>query len=134
MYNGIQKGGIFLKERIKEIRKNHPKGKTQDTFADFLGISKQNISSYEMGRRTPSEAVIKLICEKCNVNENWLLTGNGEMFNPISKNEEIADMISDVIKSDEKDFKRRLISALARLDDTGWENLEKLIDMISENK
>lgn len=123
-----------MKDRLKEIRKNHPNGKTQDSFAEFLGISKQNVSSYEMGRRSPSEAFIKLICEKCNVNEDWLRSGAGEMFTPVSKSDQIADMMSDVLKCDEEAFKRRLITALARLDDNGWENLEKLIDMISGKK
>ena len=56
------------------------------------------------------------------------------MFKPVSKNDLIADMISDVLKSDEDNFKRRLISALAKLDDSGWEKLETLIDMISNKK
>ena len=124
----------MLKDRLKDVRKNNPNGKTQDSFAEFLGISKQNVSSYEMGRRSPSEAVIILICEKCNVNEDWLRSGTGEMFAPISKSDQIADMMSDVLKCDEDSFKRRLISALSRLDDDGWSNLERLIDIISGKK
>lgn len=122
----------MMHERLKELRTTL--NLSQQKFADKLGIARGNIGAYEVNKNSPSDAVIALICKQFNVNESWLRTGNGEMFNPISKNEEIADMISDVVKSDEKDFKRRLISALARLDDTGWENLEKLIDMISENK
>lgn len=123
-----------MKERLKEVRRKHNKGKTQGTFADFLGVPKENISSYETGRRKPSDAFIHLVCEKCDVNYDWLKNGTGEMFRPISKSDQIADMISDVVKSDEEDFKRRLISALARLDDSGWESLENLIDMISGKK
>ena len=122
----------MMHERLKELRITL--NLSQQKFADKLGIARGNIGAYEVNKNSPSDAVIALICKQFNVNESWLRTGNGEMFNPISKDDEIADMISDVVKSDEKDFKRRLISALARLDDTGWENLEKLIDMISENK
>lgn len=69
-----------MKNRIKKIRKSFPdQGKTQETFAKFLGIPKQNLASYETGRRTPSDAVIQLICNKCNISEEWLKTGNGEM-------------------------------------------------------
>lgn len=69
-----------MKDRIKKIRNLFPEyGKTQETFANFLGIPKQNLSSYEIGRRTPSDAVIQLICEKCSINKEWLLTGEGEM-------------------------------------------------------
>jgi len=67
-----------LKDRIKEIRKLSPYGKTQETFSNYLGIPKQNLSSYEIGRRTPSDAVVQLICQKCKINEEWLRTGKGE--------------------------------------------------------
>ena len=120
-----------MNERIKLIRKNFDM--SQEKFGKTIGVSRDTIANIESDRIEIKDIFITSICREFNINENWLRTGNGEMFNPISKNEEIADMISDVIKSDEKDFKRRLISALARLDDTGWENLEKLIDMISGN-
>ena len=120
-----------MKNRIKQIRNSNPNWKSQDLFASFLGISKANLSSYETGRRTPTDAVIQLICEKCSVNEEWLRTGNGDMFVPGIKDKQISAMLADVMKSGEDSFRHRLVSALARLDDEGWDNLEKLIDMIS---
>ena len=56
------------------------------------------------------------------------------MFVPSKKDDLISSMLGDVIKADESDFKRRLISALSKLDDSGWDTLEKLIDSISEGK
>lgn len=120
-----------MKNRIKQIRNSNPNWKSQDLFASFLGIPKANLSSYETGRRTPTDAVIQLICEKCSVNEEWLRTGNGDMFIPGIKDKQISAMLADVMKSGEDSFRHRLVSALARLDDEGWDNLEKLIDMIS---
>ena len=50
-----------MKDRIKKIRESIPEhGKTQESFAKFLGISKANLSSYESGRRKPSDEVSKL--------------------------------------------------------------------------
>lgn len=66
-----------------------------------------------------------------NVNEEWLRTGNGDMFVPGIKDKQISAMLADVMKSGEDSFRHRLVSALARLDDEGWDNLEKLIDMIA---
>lgn len=123
-----------MKERLKEIRKSNPNGKTQETFANYLGVSKENISSYESGRRNPSDSFIVLICEKCNVNEDWLRNGSGEMFTPESKDEQISKMLADVMKSEDGNFKKKLISALAQLDKDGWDKLEKFVDMISEKK
>lgn len=123
-----------MKDRLKEIRKTNTNWKTQDDFADFLGISKSNLSSYEAGRRTPSDAVIQLICQKCNVNENWLRTGIGEMFVPETKDEQISKMLADVLKCEDSDFKKRLIVALSKMDDAGWDSLEKFIDSIANQK
>lgn len=123
-----------MKERLKEIRKRNPNGKTQETFANYLGISKENISSYESGRRNPSDSFIKLVCEKCNVNEDWLRNGNGEMFMPETKDEQISKMLANVMKSEDGNFKKKLISALAQLDKDGWDKLEEFVDMISGKK
>ena len=123
-----------MKERLKEIRKSNPNGKTQETFANYLEISKENISSYESGRRNPSDAFIKLVCEKCNVNEDWLRTGNGEMFIEKSKDEQIAEMLADIQAGGEDTFKHRLVSALSKLNKEDWESLEKLIDLINEKQ
>lgn len=120
-----------MKSRIKEIRKTNPDWKTQDDFAEFLGISKSNLSSYEAGRRTPSDAVIKLICEKCDVNEEWLRTGNGEMFIEKTKDEQISEAFGDIENLGEDNFKHRLISAILKLDENGWKTLEELVDAIS---
>lgn len=121
-----------MNRRIKEIR-NHF-GLTQQEFADRIMVKRNTVATYEMGRSIPSDSAIALICKEFDINGDWLRNGTGEMFRPISKSDQIADMISDVMKSDEEDFKRRLISALARLDNDGWESLENLIDMISGKK
>lgn len=123
-----------MKNRIKQIRNSNPNWKSQDLFASFLGIPKANLSSYETGRRTPTDAVIQLICEKCSVNEEWLRNGTGEMFQPENKNDEISKLFGNVLKSSDDDFKYRLINALAKLDDSGCDNLEKLLDTIYEKK
>ena len=121
-----------MNERIRELREALKK--SQDEFAKELELSRNYISLVENGQRNLSSQSIKLLCSIHNVNEEWLRTGNGEMFIPVSKSDLIADMMSDVLKCDEDAFKRRLISALARLDDDGWNNLESLIDMISGEK
>ena len=123
-----------MKNRIKQIRNSNPNWKSQDLFASFLGIPKANLSSYETGRRTPTDAVIQLICEKCTVNEQWLRNGTGVMFQPENKSDEISKLFGNVLKSIDDDFKYRRINALAKLDDSGWDNLEKLLDTIYEKK
>ena len=121
-----------MNERIKLIRTTL--GMTQQEFADKIKVKRNTVATYEMGRSIPSDSAIALICKVFDVNEDWLRTGYGEMFKEVSKSDQIADMLSDVLKSDENNFKRRLISALAQLDDTGWDSLEHLIDSIAYKK
>lgn len=121
-----------MNERIKALRKEL--GLSQDVFAEKLGLTKNYISLVENGNRNLSEQSIKVLCTMFNINEEWLRTGNGEMMSPVSKDEEISKLLGEVIRTNESDFRRRLISALARLDDKGWSELEKLIDLISESK
>ena len=125
----FQKGGIKLKDRFKELRKEL--NVTQQEFADKLKISRNFVAQIEMGSKVPSDRTIDDVCREFNVNEEWLRTGNGDMFVPGIKDKQISAMLADVMKSGEDSFRHRLVSALARLDDGGWDNLEKLIDMIS---
>ena len=121
-----------MKDRIKAIRKYYDL--TQTEFGDRIGVKGNTITNYENDLRNPSDAIIVSICREFNVNEEWLRTGNGEMFQPITKNDEISKLFGEVLKENNDDFKRRLISALAKLDDVGWEKLENLIDNISSKK
>lgn len=85
-----------MNERIKALRKRL--GLTQQAFADRLKIARGNIGAYEVGKNAPSDAVISLICKEFDVSENWLRTGEGEMFVKLSEDEEIASLVSDVLE------------------------------------
>ena len=121
-----------MNERIKELRSRL--GLTQEEFSSKIGLSRNFIAQIETGTKKPSERTIFDICEKFNVNQDWLRTGNGEMFMPETKDEQISKMLADVMKSEDGNFKKKLISALAQLDKDGWDKLEEFVDMISEKK
>ena len=119
-----------MKDRIKKIRKELDL--TQQEFADRIGIARGNVGAYEVGKNAPSDAVISLICREFNVNEEWLRNGTGEMFIVQTKAEQIASFAGDLLKEEDDSFKTRLISALAELDDDGWDFLEKFLDSIQK--
>lgn len=121
-----------MKDRIKAIRKHYDL--TQAEFGDRIGVKGNTITNYENDLRNPSDAIIVSICREFNVNEEWLRNGTGDMFQPITKNDEISNLFGEVLKGNDDNFKRRLINALAKLDDVGWEKLENLIDNISKKK
>lgn len=121
-----------MKDRIKKLRKELDL--TQQEFADKLGVSRNNIASYETGKSNLGDTAISLICTKFNVNEEWLRDGTGEMFIKQSPDEQIATFIGGLLKDEEDSFKRRLISGLCELDDDGWRILEQFIDSIQKKK
>lgn len=67
-----------MKDRIKELRKNLKL--TQQEFGDRLGVKRSTIASYEIGANIPTDSICLSICREFSVNEQWLRTGEGEMF------------------------------------------------------
>lgn len=121
-----------LKDRIKALRERLEK--SQDEFGKDIGLTRNYISLIENGQRNLSDQSIKVLCSLYNVNEKWLRTGNGEMFVPETKDEQISKMLADVLKCEDSDFKKRLIVALSKMNNAGWDSLEKFIDSIANQK
>lgn len=118
-------------ERIKELRKSL--GLTLEKFGEPLGVGKTAISNIENDNRNMSEQMVKSICREYNVNEEWLRNGTGEMFIPLTRNQIITDFAGDIIK-EEDTFKKRLIEALAKLNEDEWAVLEKLAQELTKEK
>ena len=113
-----------MKDRIKELRKN--KKLTQAEFGERIGVKGNTITTYENGSRVPSEAVIKSICRVFNVNEDWLRTGQGDPYIQLSRDEELAQFFGEVMKGEDPDFRRRLLSVMSRLTTDEWALLEQM--------
>ena len=112
-----------MNERIRELRK--ALNITQQELADKLSLKRNTIATYEMGKATPSDRTISDICREYNVSEEWLWDGTGEMFIPVTRDEEIEIFIGNVLKDEPDNFKKRLISVLAKLSEHEWEVLEE---------
>ena len=67
-----------MNERIKQLRK--ALGYTQQEFAERIGVKRNTIAQYEIGRNEPIDSVVNLICKEYSVNPDWLRDGTGEMF------------------------------------------------------
>lgn len=70
--------------RIKKVRK--ALDLTQREFASRIGMKQNSIALIESGRKT-SDQTISLICREFHVNETWLRTGLGDMFQPKPKDD-----------------------------------------------
>lgn len=104
-------------------------------FARKIDLTPAYISIIDKERdRTPSERTLSDICREFNVNMHWLKTGEGEMFNPIEKEVEIMRFVARITHKNESEldqFRLNLISALAKLDESEWETLAKIIDKLA---
>lgn len=121
-----------MKERLKQLRKTLDL--TQQEFADKLKVPRNTIGGYEVGKSNPSDAAVNNICNIFNVNEEWLRTGNGEMFIELTRDEQIEHFVGDALKSEDDSFKKKFISMLAALDESDWEVLQKMVELLQENK
>lgn len=123
-----------MKDRIKKIRKELDL--TQQAFADKIGMKQNTIAQYEMGRTKPSDAIVFSICREFNVNEVWLRTGKGEMFQELTEQQKILNYSALLLK--EKDSAvakaiQTLIVTYEQLDDASKVTLENIASQYISN-
>ena len=119
---------MTIGERIKQVRMTS--GLSQEKFGAKIKIKGPSVSTIESGKSNASDQTISLICKEFGVSESWLRTGEGQMEEPEAEDEKIAGFIGDVLKG-KPDARRRLISALARLDPEDWDLIERMIEKVS---
>lgn len=118
----------MIGKRIKEVREMF--GKNQRDFASSIKIGQSTLAMFETGQREPKEIHIEQICNKYEINSEWLLTGKGEKRTKRTRNQEIAKFANDVMDLPDKDIKKRTIQALSNLNERDWETIAKIIDSL----
>ena len=90
-----------LKERIKKARKMRGY-KSQEKFAEFIGTTRDALSTYELGRVIPNDVFLQLMAAKLNISYEWLKEGEGDMEAQPSGIESVLDRLDgedvDVVK------------------------------------
>ena len=123
---------MTIGERVKELRKQV--NLTQQAFADRLNLKRNTVGSYEVNVVEPSDRTISDICREFNVNETWLRTGEGEMFNQITRSEKITSFLTDITEDEGDDFKRRFVEMLAELEPEDWKLLERMAEKLQKKE
>lgn len=98
-----------INERVRELRKALKL--TQIEFGKRIAVGQGYLTNIENGQRPVTEKILKLICKEFNVNEQWLRTGEGEMFK--TEEELLALLGLNLDSLDELD--RRIISEYLKL-------------------
>ena len=112
--------------RIKAVRK--ALGISQKDFAKGIFVSQGFYTRIETGARNPNERIYELICNKYNVNKDWLITGKGEMFAAPPPDTEL-EQLMEIIKELDPLFREYIVQQvklLANLHRKSKENQESI--------
>lgn len=114
-----------MHERLKELRKSL--GLTQAEFGEKIAMRQTGIAWLESGDRKITDRVIATICAVFGVSEQWLRTGEGEMF-PKPDTDPLWGMLGEVLKEEKSSFRRQLITALCQLEPDEIAVCEKIFE------
>lgn len=117
-----------MNERIRKVRK--ALDLTQQEFAERIGMKRNSIALIENGRNT-SDQTIFAICREFNVNEQWLRTGEGEMFRILPEEDELSVCIEELLMGTDDSVHKALrafLLAYGRINDPSKKVVNELID------
>lgn len=124
-----------MNERLKILRKKI--GLTQTDFGIKIGLTTSAVSDIERGKvKTITESNIKLICREFNINEHWLRTGEGPMFEELTESQKAMKYTAMLLKDADSTVAKAItafIITYEQLDDTNKELLEKIGKKYIEN-
>lgn len=99
--------------RILELRKFLKLSQTD--FGKGLGVSRGVIKNIDENNVEAKPLLIEQICKVYNVNHAWLLTGEGEMFQELSEDEELAQMFGAALGGDMDPRRKRAIKSIMEM-------------------
>lgn len=118
-----------MKDRIQKIIKDANITKTE--FAKRINISQAFASQICSGVREPSDRTISDICRIFRVSEEWLRTGNGEMFIEDTQRDKLNHFFQDVL-STAPDERSAFVAALDDLPPEFWPIVAELAKSYAE--
>ena len=115
-----------IESRVRAVRKSNKLSQTE--FAESIGVTVGVISNIELGRITQWDTktpLLNLICDKYGCRREWLIDGEGEMMQELSREQEIIKAVSDMFTGDDS-FNQDIISMLVKLPGEHWGLLEDM--------
>lgn len=106
-------------ERVRIVRKDL--SLTLENFGKKLGVGKTAIYKIEKGENSLTDRMLESICREFNVNENWLRSGEGDMFLPVE--DEVGEIVSKLVDESNPfyDLIIDIMHTFNNLDDKGQE-------------
>lgn len=85
-----------------------------EEFGKRLGVTRTAISNIESGNRNVTEQMFKSVCREFKVTEDWLRTGEGEMFVSLPDEDEFAAYVEDLLADDGENELYNIIKAVMK--------------------
>ena len=123
-----------MNERLKKLRKTLDL--TQQKFADRLGVKRNTVGQWECGINAITDQVVFSICRDFDVNEEWLRTGEGEMFEQMTEQQKLLKYTGMLLKDKDSAIVNAIQSFIVtyeQLDDTSKATLEKIAQQFIDN-
>lgn len=98
-----------------------------------LNLTAATLSSIETGKSAVTDRTRSAIVREFGVSEAWLRTGEGDMFPPRTRQEELAKFFNRVEQVPDS-FQARFVQALAELDEAQWQLIADMVEKLAENK
>lgn len=122
-------------ERIRSIREEHNMSRRK--FGEVLGTSENAIVNIEydrLKRPDQKEPIYKLICQEFSLNMEWLMYGTGDKEKEVVRDNQISEFVGKTLENESETFKKRFIAMLSSLDESDWETLEKIANLLQNKK
>lgn len=118
-------------DRIKVLR--NELGLSMAAFGEKIKMTNSNISKMEKDLRVVTDRTIAIICTEFNVNEEWLRTGDGDMFVEETFDEVFANIIAEATLSGNEKIKELMIMA-SKLNDKQLKAIVNFLETMVEEK
>lgn len=115
-----------MNDRIRLIRKNAKLNQTE--FGAMIGATQKMITTYETGSVIPDKSIRLLICQKFNVSESWLETGEGP---PYKENALVPELVR-VLRSYPALY-AMLERVMPTMQEADWQALDAFLDRLQKN-
>lgn len=113
-----------MHNRIKQIRGCN--NLSLKAFGAKIGIGASSVMRIENGENNPSEQTIRAICSEFGVRREWLETGEGDMYAPVTDDDAIGIIGQRML--DDPDHTGRLFRAVAAMGEDSWRILVAKVD------
>ena len=115
-------------DRIKILRASYL-GLTLEQFAYNLNVTSMAISNIENNNRNLTKRMAMEICKEYNINYDWLIYGEGDMFKDIS----LIERLETFLTNDFDGSFTALFNAILDLNDSERQALSVLIQKIRKD-